>query len=279
MLVIPEKRLLVVDTSDPGTITEVIPHAKLTAHAGRTLVATPYGTEEALVLRNLGYDVPPPIHQYYDWPGRFTPMDHQRETAGFATMHRRALILNAPGCVDADTEYLSPTGWERIADYTAGPVAQFDPANNVVSFVDAEYVKLPCHNMVRVKTKYGVDQLLSPEHRCLVYSKRNPAKHEVLSAVELHQRERSAIPKSSRTVAFSQAAVKTTFSYSGRVLSIGVHDTVHCAREKGPQESPHARAAGSGRHHVHRATCHTGRLCAVYVPRPPPRKGVQLGLA
>lgn len=97
MLVIPEKRLLVIDTSDPASITAVIPHAKLTEHDGRTLVATPYGTEEALVLRNLGYDVPPPIHQYYDWPARFSPMDHQRETAGFATTHKRALVLNAPG--------------------------------------------------------------------------------------------------------------------------------------------------------------------------------------
>lgn len=215
MLVIPEKRLIVIDTSDPDSITSVVPHARTMEHEGRSLVATPYGTDEALVLRNLGYDVPPPIEHYYDWPGRFKPMDHQRETAAFATLHRRALVLNAPGCVDADTEYLSPTGWVRIADYVAGPVAQFVPETNQLEFVEGEFVKLPCDDMVRVKTKYGVDQLLSPEHRCLIYSKRNPAKYEVIRADELHRREREKIPKSHATVAFSQAAVRTTFSYDG----------------------------------------------------------------
>lgn len=215
MLVMPDRKRIVIDTTAPHTITQVIPHAKVVEHEGRTLVATPYGVDESLVLRNLGYSVPPPILHYYDWPGRFSPMDHQRETAAFCTTHKRCLVLNAPGCVDADTEYLSPTGWVRIADYVEGPVAQFVPQTNQIEFVEGEFVKLPCDDMVRVKTKYGVDQLLSPEHRCLIYSKRNPAKYEVMRADELHRRERQSIPKSHATVAFSQAAVRTTFAYDG----------------------------------------------------------------
>jgi hypothetical protein len=220
MLVIPEKRRLIIDTTEPNTITTVIPHARTMQHEGRTLVAVPYGVDESLVLHNLGYSVPAPILHYYSWPGRFAPMDHQRDTAAFCTTHKRALVLNAPGCVDADTEYLSPTGWVRIADYAGGQVAQFSPDTGVAEFVDGEYIKLPCDDMVRVKTKYGIDQLLSPEHRCLVYSKRNQAKYEVMSAAELRRREREHIGKSWSTVAFSQAAVGTTFSFDGPGIAL-----------------------------------------------------------
>lgn len=97
MLVIPEKRKLVVNTSDPAGLLAVLPHAKAVPHNGETLVAMPYGVDESLVLRNLGYSVPAPIHHYYSWPARFAPMDHQKETAAFLTTHKRALVLNAPG--------------------------------------------------------------------------------------------------------------------------------------------------------------------------------------
>src|ERR1700757_1870690 len=38
------------------------------------------------------------------------------------------------GCVDGDTEYLTPTGWQKIKDYTAGLVAQYEPATRRVRF-------------------------------------------------------------------------------------------------------------------------------------------------
>ena len=61
------------------------------------MVAVPYGVEESIVLRNLGFSVPEPIKQYYDWPARFEPMEHQRDTAAFLTTHKKCLCLNAPG--------------------------------------------------------------------------------------------------------------------------------------------------------------------------------------
>lgn len=97
MLVIPEKRRIVINTPDHARVTAVVPHAKIVQHNGETLLAMPYGVEESLVLRNIGFSVPPPILAYYDWPGRFTPMDHQRDTAAFLTTHKRALCLNSPG--------------------------------------------------------------------------------------------------------------------------------------------------------------------------------------
>jgi SNF2 family DNA or RNA helicase len=97
MLVIPDKRKIVINSSENSAIAQYIPHAKTFKHNGDNLVALPYGVDESMVLRNLGFHVPSPILQYYNWPGRFAPMDHQKETASFLSMNKRALCLNAPG--------------------------------------------------------------------------------------------------------------------------------------------------------------------------------------
>jgi len=220
MHVIPESRSLVLRSDSNADVLKIIPHSRMIEHDGDELVAMHYGLDEAKVLRNMGFNAPHPIMHYYDWPARFTPMIHQKETAAFLTLHKRALCLSAPGCVDADTEYLSPTGWVRIADYDGGRVAQFDPEEEQVTFVSGEYVKLPCTDMIKIKTKYGVDQVLSPEHRCLIYDKRNQTKREVLSAAELAYRETNNIQKSTRTISFRGAAIKTTFQYSGKGIPL-----------------------------------------------------------
>lgn len=41
--------------------------------------------------------VPSPIERDYDWPGMFNPFDHQRDTARFLTLHRRAFCFNEAG--------------------------------------------------------------------------------------------------------------------------------------------------------------------------------------
>jgi SNF2 family DNA or RNA helicase len=98
MLVIPNKKKLVINTKRHADILAAIPHAKTFEHQGELLTALPHGVEEALVLRNLGFKkTPAPILSYYNFPGRFKPMHHQLETAAFLTSHRRALCLNSPG--------------------------------------------------------------------------------------------------------------------------------------------------------------------------------------
>lgn len=97
MLVIPDKRKIVINSTENAAVAQYIPHAKSFTHDGQSLVALPYGVDESIVLKNLGFHVPPPILQYYGWPARFAPMDHQKETAAFLTTNKRALCLNAPG--------------------------------------------------------------------------------------------------------------------------------------------------------------------------------------
>lgn len=56
-----------------------------------------HGLEEHLVFRNLGItSVPNPLRNpaVYSWPGTFTPMPHQIDTAEFLTLHRKCFVFN-----------------------------------------------------------------------------------------------------------------------------------------------------------------------------------------
>lgn len=77
---------------------QVIPKHHVTAVQGGYEVLVHWGLDEARVLKNLGVkDVPSPIEKTYNWPGRYIPMAHQKVTAGFLTLHRRAFVFNDPG--------------------------------------------------------------------------------------------------------------------------------------------------------------------------------------
>lgn len=96
---------------------------------------------------------------------------HQRHIADFIQESRRALVFADPGCVSADTEYLTPTGWKRIDRYTPGEqVAQFHPDTKAIEFVaPAAYIKRPCDTMIAIAPARGTSQRLSHEHRVLCY--------------------------------------------------------------------------------------------------------------
>lgn len=57
-----------------------------------------WGLEEAQVLKNLRIkNVPSPILGNYSWPGYYRPFAHQKETASFLTLHKRAFCFNEQG--------------------------------------------------------------------------------------------------------------------------------------------------------------------------------------
>lgn len=97
MLVIPEKKALILALRDPARVTTVIPGAKEITVRGKQYVAVKHGVDEAKVLRNLGMDAPSPIRFYYPWSGRYTPFEAQRITSEFLTLHNRAYVLNDIG--------------------------------------------------------------------------------------------------------------------------------------------------------------------------------------
>lgn len=98
MLVVPDKRTLVLKTNRYPEIKAAIPHSKTFLHRGQVLTAVQHGLDETAVLRNMGFkSAPSPIMHYYGWPARFAPMSHQRDTSAFLLSHNRAIVLNAPG--------------------------------------------------------------------------------------------------------------------------------------------------------------------------------------
>jgi len=84
-------------TRNPGQY-NVIPKHHVQPIPGGHEVTVHWGLDEMRVLKNMGVkDVPSPIQRKYEWPGRYTPMAHQKVTAGFTTLHRRGFIFNEPG--------------------------------------------------------------------------------------------------------------------------------------------------------------------------------------
>jgi len=97
MLVVQDARALALKLNNPNKVLDTIPTAKPFEYQGVPLVVTPHRLDEVRVLRNLGIQAPSPILYYYDWPGQYTPYEHQKQTAAFLTLHQRGLVLNEIG--------------------------------------------------------------------------------------------------------------------------------------------------------------------------------------
>lgn len=102
MILVPEKHTILLKHRNPQSILSLIPRSRLltnevvNASDGHN-IAVYHGIEETKLLRNIGASVPPPMLSYYDWPGRFTPFEHQKTTAAFLSQHYRAFCLNTMG--------------------------------------------------------------------------------------------------------------------------------------------------------------------------------------
>ena len=96
---IVQNKALLLKVRDADRITNVIPKSKVVAaHHDHYEVLVHWGLEEAKVLRNLKFqDVPSPITTQYDWKGLYKPFDHQKTTAAFLTLNRRAFCFNEQG--------------------------------------------------------------------------------------------------------------------------------------------------------------------------------------
>jgi len=97
MQIIDDKALLL-KTRNPDKYSIIPKHKIVSQENGTYEVLVYWGLEEVKVLRNLGVkDVPSPITKRYNWPGRYKPMSHQRETSEFLTLNRKAFVFSEPG--------------------------------------------------------------------------------------------------------------------------------------------------------------------------------------
>lgn len=165
MIYSPERNAIIYAPEHAAAIAQYAPwHAMLGSYP---VVRADMPTVQ--VLRLIGLPVPSLMEMTYDWPRRrgIEPMAHQRLTAAFMAAHPRSFNLSEMGCVDGDTEYLSPEGWRRIAEFNGGQVAQWHPDGRAEFVTPTGFIKKVCSEMLRFKTARGIDQKLSPEHRVL----------------------------------------------------------------------------------------------------------------
>jgi SNF2 family DNA or RNA helicase len=94
MKIINNKALLL-NLRNPARVTSIIPKSR---EIGENQVLVNWGLDEVQVLKNMQVrNVPSPIVAQYDWPGQYKPFDHQRTTAAFLTLHKRAFCFSEQG--------------------------------------------------------------------------------------------------------------------------------------------------------------------------------------
>lgn len=135
----------------------------------------------------------------------------QKMMAGGIPLGRIVNLGSASGCVDKDTEYLTPNGWKRFDEYTEGDlVAQYHEDGGMTFVEPLEYVKKPCEVMTHFRNR-STDQVLSDEHRFVYYSQAkggNPHVKPFAEVKALHEKN---------TTGF-RGHIATTFTYSGQGL-------------------------------------------------------------
>ena len=93
MKIIDNKALLL-RVRDPNKVTNLIPKSR---RLSDNKVLVNWGLCEALRLKKLNIKAPSPIEGRYKWTGKHKPFDHQKTTAGFLTMNKRAFCFNEQG--------------------------------------------------------------------------------------------------------------------------------------------------------------------------------------
>ncbi len=97
---IVDNKILVVRTRRPHLLTEKIKKSKVVAELADGLhdVAIFWGLNEAQELAKLNIkEVPSPINRDYVYPGQFKPFAHQKDTAAFLTLRKKAFCFNEQG--------------------------------------------------------------------------------------------------------------------------------------------------------------------------------------
>ena len=147
-----------------GYVTDYLEKSEVIETKGNlTEVAVYWGLKEMSHLASVlqfkeGY-VPSPIARDYDWPGLYKPFDHQRTTASFLTLHRRAFCFN-----EAGTGKTSSVIW--AADYlmrigAIKRVLVLCPLSIMSSAWEADLFKFAMHRTCAIAHSYSKEKRIS----------------------------------------------------------------------------------------------------------------------
>ena len=95
---IVENKALLFETPHADIITDSIEKSAVVATNGsKTKMLMRWGLKEAQTLATLHTDVPSPILRDYKWTGKLVPFEHQKTTASFLSLRKRAFCFNEQG--------------------------------------------------------------------------------------------------------------------------------------------------------------------------------------
>ena len=92
--IVENGKALLLRLRNPQQVTEVIPKSKALSN---NRVVVNFGVDETQVLKNLNIQTPSPIEKQYRWTGSHEPFAHQKTTASFLTLNRKAFCFNEQG--------------------------------------------------------------------------------------------------------------------------------------------------------------------------------------
>ncbi len=137
-------------------------------------------------------------------------------------------IFGEGGCVDMDTEYLTPNGWKKISEYEDNDmVCQWSPDGTTEFVIPSHYTKLPAEHLTRVQTA-TVDMVLSNSHRTPYITSRG--KHAVKPFSEIMEMSKVDIPRGFKTP--SNAAGVDLTDDELRILIMQAADGSICKKAK-----------------------------------------------
>lgn len=132
----------------------------------------------------------------------------QKLMAGGIPLKTIINLGSASGCVDKDTEYLTPNGWVKFDRYTEGvKVAQYHMDGRMTFVEPLAYIKLPCESMTLVENR-STSQCLTDEHRVIYYSTTASKKPREISFKEVKEKHK-------KNATGFRGFFATTFTYSG----------------------------------------------------------------
>lgn len=100
------------------------------------------------------------------------PMNTLNFLTGGMELGEITIIGGETGCVDADTEFFNGSCWKPISEYVKGEsVLQYNADGTASLVKPLRYIKEKCNMFYKFKTKYGLDQMLTPEHRVVYLTK------------------------------------------------------------------------------------------------------------
>jgi len=88
-----DNKALLLEVADPSVVTDHI-HNSAAVKEG---VVVKWGHTETEILAKLGFEAPSPMLKSYEWTGKLTPFEHQKTTASFLSIRRRAFCFNEQG--------------------------------------------------------------------------------------------------------------------------------------------------------------------------------------